>query len=409
MNRLLLAVITAGLLVLAAACADDESATPDGPDDAGTTDPADADDDPADTDPPADDSDADADATDDPGDDMADATDDDDAADADADGTDSDATDGDEADGDDGDDAPDAEGALALLGTAEDLDVEPRPERALISTASELNVIDATSGEIVRTLDTLPADQPEAPVSFAGAVVVGSDDDLRVVVDICCEPAAGALSRIDWTEPRGEGERESFATGYNPSADGDGRIAAIELTWLRVLSPEGEPLGQLPDNEAASEEGAPSASGVPAWSGDASLIAVEYATGPAGEDGPQTRIHLVEVGANGELRDAGPIEGSDAWVSPAFLADGTLVAAAPEASNPEGTEGTSVLQRVAADGTTELATLDGIVSDLRPDASHTNLIATLADGRVQVVGADGSVEDLTDAAISASWAPPGAG
>lgn len=228
-----------------------------------------------------------------------------------------------------------------------------------------------------------------------------------VVIDECCEPAAGLWYR--WllaTTDLAPGSRPGEVT----DVDAAGRLLIVDPNGfaLRATTPDGDVKG-----EWRSEGKSPVAPEDAAWSPDASLIAF---IGRSNEEAVLSVFGLEARGlGEASVLDSGPSDG----VHPAFpavdrygrvwyvlvdeasqvkTADGGLV----HGLVPETARG-----RIADPNTGDIVdgiAYEGSVVDQSFDASGTYLIVTYADGRVAWYSTDGGSGILADGGYaSADW------
>lgn len=288
-----------------------------------------------------------------------------------------------------------------LLDPVPDVPAEPPPLLAAITDDGRLVVVDTTTGEELRELDS--ADDPRAEQPVEGSLHVFDEVDVApdgatVWYSACCEPAGGNTYRAAVAG----GEPERVGEGYDPTSGAGSRfVAAIEIFGATIRDAAGD-LGKRWWHDPRMGEYQEVA-----WSLDGRTLVVRVGAPSPGE------LLVLDVAAipggaadpaTAPQPDPQVLPGS-AWTEPTFRRDGRLVVAEQAGDRWAG--------RVIDVATRELLLEESIDYGGQPidqdhDPSGGWLLAVVAepgapDGQLRWFGPGGSTGAVPGRYRAAAW------
>lgn len=266
------------------------------------------------------------------------------------------------------------------------------PPRGIVALTASGGVvlIDHHNGTVEGTLASVPRrNDPEGGLTEAQDLA-GLPDG-RVLVDVCCEPAAGNIYIVD---PGGNIQHGAF-TGWDPQVSGPYMVRAEYIFGVAIMDVSLDGTVKqfdLPPSEVGSGPQDPSIS-------------------PDGEDIVFTfegRLGTISVSAESfsEATYLDPAEGKH-WSSPVYTREGVVAVEAtgswqgigPDRSAP----GRLVRVDLGTGETEEITSTNGAITDVTVDQSGANLM-WVQDGEL-VWQMDGETKTLEGDFLAAAWIP----
>lgn len=248
---------------------------------------------------------------------------------------------------------------------------------------------DARTGAVLRTLATYEVPDSEDPVAtFLDSLEV--DDEGRLRVGLCCEPAAGAVDVLDTAT----GERLFTHFGYEPDvSDDQRRYAAPSSDGMLVFGPAGG--GDA--TSVASEDDFLSMA-LPDFSPDGETLVVAVNSHP---DAPGRTALLLLDAVTPDLDAATVLASPDgrAWTLPQFRADGKLLAM----EDNEEDARTGVLVDPASGERLAAFPVTPAVSDWGYNRARSHLLIVHEDGSVTWQGRGQGGDIALPPTIAAAW------